>query len=48
MTKFKVRIEGNYKFLLSNGNLISKGQGWAEWNDPWPKPSYLFLLLQEI
>ena len=45
MTKFKVRIEGNYKFLLSNGNLISQGQGWAEWNDPWPKPSYLFALV---
>ena len=35
----------NYKFLLSNGNLISQGQGWAEWNDPWPKPSYLFALV---
>ena len=45
MTKFKVRIEGNYKFLLSNGNLISQGQGWAEWNDPWPKASYLFALV---
>ena len=45
MTKFKVKIEGNYKFLLSNGNLISQGQGWAEWNDPWPKPSYLFALV---
>ncbi|MFL2812698.1 MAG: aminopeptidase N [Paracoccaceae bacterium] len=45
MTKFKVRIEGNYKCLLSNGNLISQGQGWAEWNDPWPKPSYLFALV---
>ena len=45
MTKFKVRIEGNYNFLLSNGNLIDSGQGWAEWNDPWPKPSYLFALV---
>ncbi len=45
MTKFKVKIEGNYNFLLSNGNLIDSGQGWAEWNDPWPKPSYLFALV---
>ncbi|MFL2802389.1 MAG: aminopeptidase N [Paracoccaceae bacterium] len=45
MTKFKVKIEGNYKFLLSNGNLLSSGKGWAEWNDPWPKPSYLFALV---
>ena len=45
MTKFKVRIEGNYNFLLSNGNLIDSGKGWAEWNDPWPKPSYLFALV---
>ena len=28
--------------LLSNGNLIAQGPGWAEWHDPWPKPSYLF------
>ena len=45
MTKFKVRIEGSYNFLLSNGNLIDSGKGWAEWNDPWPKPSYLFALV---
>ena len=31
--------------VLSNGNLLAKGEGWAEWHDPWPKPSYLFALV---
>ena len=45
LAKFKVRIEGNNEYLLSNGNLKSNGAGWAEWEDPWPKPSYLFALV---
>jgi aminopeptidase N len=45
MARFKVRIEGNQKVLLSNGNLVAKGKGWAEWDDPWPKPAYLFALV---
>ena len=45
MSTFTVRINGLHNTLLSNGNLIKSGQGWAEWHDPWPKPSYLFALV---
>ena len=45
LAKFKVRIEGDKEYLLSNGNLKETGTGWAEWEDPWPKPSYLFALV---
>jgi aminopeptidase N len=36
--------------LLSNGNPVASGENadgthWAEWHDPWPKPSYLFALV---
>ncbi len=36
--------------LLSNGNLAESGDAgdgrhWAKWDDPWPKPSYLFALV---
>ena len=35
--------------LLSNGNLVGKGEmdgrGWAQWRDPFPKPTYLFALV---
>src|SRR5690606_22751819 len=37
MAPFRVRIEGAPPVLLSNGNPVAKGPGWAEWNDPWPK-----------
>jgi len=52
MARFRVRIEAERKYpvLLSNGNLIGQGelpQGrhFAEWEDPFPKPSYLFALV---
>ncbi len=45
MSTFTVRINGNLPVLLSNGNPTGKGDGWAEWNDPWPKPAYLFALV---
>lgn len=45
MTTFTVRIEADYPVLLSNGNLTDSGNGWSEWHDPWPKPSYLFALV---
>ena len=45
LAKFQVRIESNEPILLSNGNLINSGPGFAEWYDPWPKPSYLFALV---
>ena len=37
MARFRVRIEGDAPVLLSNGNLIASGPGWAEWEDPWPQ-----------
>jgi aminopeptidase N len=45
MARFRVRIEGDLPVLLSNGNPKGKGRGWAEWEDPWPKPAYLFALV---
>ncbi|WP_170340330.1 aminopeptidase N [Ruegeria arenilitoris] len=45
MTTFTVRINGDLPVLLSNGNPTGKGEGWAEWTDPWPKPAYLFALV---
>ena len=39
-----------FPILLSNGNCVAKGESddgshWALWEDPWPKPSYLFALV---
>ena len=39
-----------YPILLSNGNLIDSGRlsndrHWVRWEDPFPKPSYLFALV---
>jgi aminopeptidase N len=34
-----------YPVLLSNGNLVGSGEGWAKFEDPFPKPSYLFALV---
>ncbi|MBT5574744.1 MAG: aminopeptidase N [Alphaproteobacteria bacterium] len=52
MSVFTTRIEADsrYKNLLSNGNLIASGKldedrHFAEWHDPFPKPSYLFALV---
>jgi len=45
MAPFRVRIESDLPVLLSNGNPAGRGPGWAEWDDPWPKPSYLFALV---
>ena len=45
MTTFTVRIEGGLPVMLSNGNPVASGDGWAEWHDPWPKPAYLFALV---
>ena len=45
MSVFTVRIESDLPVLLSNGNPMGSGDGWAEWHDPWPKPSYLFALV---
>ncbi|TVP71439.1 MAG: aminopeptidase N [Rhodobacteraceae bacterium] len=45
MAPFRVRIEADQPVLLSNGNLVAEGSGWAEWQDPHPKPAYLFALV---
>ncbi|KAF0172820.1 MAG: aminopeptidase N [Rhodobacteraceae bacterium] len=45
MARFHVRVESDLPVLLSNGNPVAQGAGWAEWDDPWPKPSYLFALV---
>ncbi len=50
---YRVRMSGDkasFPVLLSNGNCVASGEGadgthWAEWHDPWPKPSYLFALV---
>jgi aminopeptidase N len=52
LSRFTVRIEADRKFrhLLSNGNLVESGElpggrHYAVWNDPFPKPCYLFALV---
>jgi len=52
LSRFTVRIAAPKAFphLLSNGNLIESGEldgerHFAVWNDPFPKPSYLFALV---
>ena len=45
MTTYTVRIHSDQPVRLSNGNEIATGDGWVEWHDPWPKPSYLFALV---
>ncbi|MEC8294084.1 MAG: aminopeptidase N [Pseudomonadota bacterium] len=45
MSVFTVRIESDLPVLLSNGNPVASGEGFAEWHDPWPKPAYLFALV---
>ncbi len=53
MARFKVRIEADkaqYPVLLSNGNPLESGdlpdgRHYAQWEDPFPKPSYLFALV---
>ena len=53
MARFTTTIEAErkiYPVLLSNGNLIeegelSEGRHYAKWEDPFPKPCYLFALV---
>jgi aminopeptidase N len=52
LSKFTVRMEAPAAFarLLSNGNLTESGlagagRHYAVWNDPFPKPCYLFALV---
>ena len=48
MAPFRVRIESDLPVLLSNGNPVASGRGWAEWHDPHPKPAYLFALVAGV
>ena len=53
MARFRTRIEADrarYPILLSNGNDVEKGEldngrHFVTWEDPFPKPSYLFALV---
>jgi len=53
LSVFKVKITGDkaeYPYLLANGNMIesgdlSGGKHFAVWEDPFPKPAYLFALV---
>jgi aminopeptidase N len=53
LSTYSVRMSGpkaEFPILLCNGNRVAEGEGeggthWAEWHDPWPKPSYLFALV---
>ena len=52
LSRFTVRIVADkaFRHLLSNGNLLEAGdlpgdRHFAVWNDPFPKPAYLFALV---
>ncbi|MCK5361271.1 MAG: aminopeptidase N, partial [Gammaproteobacteria bacterium] len=53
MARFSTRITADktdFPILLSNGNLVDSGDStgnrhWAYWQDPYPKPCYLFALV---
>jgi aminopeptidase N len=48
MARYTVTVRADpakYPVLLSNGNLVDSGKGWAKFHDPFPKPSYLFALV---
>ena len=53
LSVFKVKITGDktqYPYLLANGNMVESGnladeKHFAVWEDPFPKPAYLFALV---
>ncbi|MBX7533870.1 aminopeptidase N [Qipengyuania sp. 1XM1-15A] len=52
LSTYTVKMSGpkaQFPILLCNGNKVAEGEDgadhWAEWHDPWPKPSYLFALV---
>ena len=53
LSRYTVRMEADaerFPVLLANGDRIGSGQldggrHWAEWRDPFPKPSYLFAMV---
>jgi aminopeptidase N len=53
LSKYRVRMtadKARFPVLLANGDPVGQGDAedgrhWAEWHDPFPKPSYLFALV---
>lgn len=53
LARFTTKIiadKARYPYLLSNGNRINQGEldngrHWVQWQDPFPKPCYLFALV---
>ncbi len=53
ISRYQVHLTADkaaFPILLSNGDLVASGDSpggkhWAKWNDPFPKPSYLFALV---
>ena len=53
LSVYRVRMTADrlrYPVLLANGDPVANGENddgthWAEWHDPFPKPSYLFALV---
>ncbi|HCG5473178.1 TPA: aminopeptidase N [Vibrio parahaemolyticus] len=53
LAKYTTKIiadKATYPYLLSNGNRIAQGEAengrhWVQWQDPHPKPAYLFALV---
>lgn len=53
LSRYSVRLVADparYPVLLANGDPVDAGEladgrHWAEWNDPFPKPSYLFAIV---
>jgi len=52
LSRYRVRMSADaerFPVLLANGNMVASGaegaSHWAEWEDPFPKPSYLFAMV---
>ncbi len=53
LSRYRVRMtadKARFPVLLANGDPVDKGElsggrHWAEWHDPFPKPSYLFAMV---
>ena len=53
LSRYRVRLDADaaaFPVLLTNGNCLDAGHAddgrhWAEWEDPFPKPCYLFALV---
>ena len=53
LARFSTRVTADataYPYLLSNGNRLDQGKlddgrHWVQWQDPFPKPAYLFALV---